>query len=397
MPTPSESARFVRLIIISTCTKLADILMSAKTTLPWLLSSIGAPGWMISTLVPIREAGSLIPQWPVRQSTSDIRNRLKLWRYGIVAQGLCIGLMVPAVLILPAFAAGLTVIILLALMSIGRSLCSLTMKDIQGHNVSKGKRGRLNGTATTVSGLLSFLSAAMLLLGQQGLGDTALLVMLTIASVLFLVTLPVSSGLASEFDKQEDQQEGLSELVNTVQNDTALKHLVISRCLLLHGALVAPYFVSVSMNGSDSNFSLPFFIAASAAASFISSYLWGKLSDDSAVRSLQYGSMICVVACVGVALLPLYNGWTPIIGFLILNIGYAGIRNGRKTYVLDIAEDDKRSQYVAAGNTIVGVVLLLLGGIYALAYAWLDSFIITLMAVALALGGIHTVQLKREK
>ncbi|MGY0594167.1 MAG: MFS transporter permease, partial [Paraglaciecola chathamensis] len=58
---------FIRLVVISTMTKLADILISAKTTLPWIMTSMGAPSWMISLLVPIRESGSLIPQLPLKR------------------------------------------------------------------------------------------------------------------------------------------------------------------------------------------------------------------------------------------------------------------------------------------------------------------------------------------
>ncbi|HCB09087.1 MAG TPA: MFS transporter, partial [Alteromonas sp.] len=44
-----------RLIASLASTKLADLLISAKTTLPALMLALGAPGWMISWLVPIRE------------------------------------------------------------------------------------------------------------------------------------------------------------------------------------------------------------------------------------------------------------------------------------------------------------------------------------------------------
>ena len=41
--------------------KLADELSSARLVLPWLLGIIGAPVWMVGLLVPIREAGALLP------------------------------------------------------------------------------------------------------------------------------------------------------------------------------------------------------------------------------------------------------------------------------------------------------------------------------------------------
>ena len=42
--------------------KFADAVANTKTTLPWLLSSVGAPGWIVPLLVPIRESGSMLPQ-----------------------------------------------------------------------------------------------------------------------------------------------------------------------------------------------------------------------------------------------------------------------------------------------------------------------------------------------
>ena len=394
----TAATRFVRLVVINTSTKLADILISAKTTLPWLLSTIGAPAWIVSALVPIREAGALIPQWPVKNATSDIRNRLILWRWGAVTQAIAIAGMIPAALLFEASVAGIAILLLLAGLSLGRSLCSLTMKDIQGHNISKGKRGKLGGMAATLSGLLSLLTAAMLLLGENWFGQTALLAMLGLASILFMLTLPLSTGLDTRFEQSADNDTSIADLTKTLASDVALRQLVISRSLMLHGALVAPFFISISISLSDNGFSLPYFIAASALASFLSSYLWGKLSDDSAVLSLRLGGVICVLACSGFALLvTMAPNLVAIIGFFILNVGYAGIRNGRKTYVLDIAEDAQRSKYVATSNTLVGVVLLILGGLYAVLYHYLAKDIVWVMTAMLALGTGHTHILKREK
>jgi len=43
-------------------TKTADGLIDPKLVLAWLLNAIGAPGYIIGVLVPVREAGSLLPQ-----------------------------------------------------------------------------------------------------------------------------------------------------------------------------------------------------------------------------------------------------------------------------------------------------------------------------------------------
>ena len=50
--------RIVASLLLS---KLVDILLSAKTTLPTFLTNLGAPSWMLGLLVPIRESGALLP------------------------------------------------------------------------------------------------------------------------------------------------------------------------------------------------------------------------------------------------------------------------------------------------------------------------------------------------
>ncbi len=58
--------------------------------------------------------------------------------------------------------------------------------------------------------------------------------------------------------------------------------------------------------------------------------------------------------------------WTYPILFFVLSIAHSGIRLGRKTYVLDLAAGQKRSDYVAVSNTVIGFILLLTGAVGAL-------------------------------
>ena len=47
----------------------------------------------------------------------------------------------------------------------------------------------------------------------------------------------------------------------------------------------------------------------------------------------------------------------------VLGIAHAGVRIGRKTHLVDMAGEDKRSQYVALSNSAIGVVLLGFGAV----------------------------------
>ncbi|MCF2950161.1 MFS transporter [Paraglaciecola aquimarina] len=388
---------FTQLISIATCTKLADLLISASTTLPWLLTSLGAPGWIISLLVPIRESGSLIPQWSIKQKTQDIENRVVLWRFGILAQTSAIFCILLAALFTRSLMAGLLILFSLIAMSLGRSLTSLSMKDIQGSNIDKGKRGKLVGVASSISGLLSMLTAGLMIIAPQDKSSTLIQILLGLSVLLMILSLTLSKHLTANIKASQHQLNKTASIWKTVRSHRALQNLIISRCLLLHGALIAPFFVSFSATNSES-FQLPYFIIASALATFLSSYLWGTLADKSAVRSLTWASLICVVTSVSFYFILPWQVWYLDIGlFFILSLGYAGVRTGRKTYLLDIAQGEQRTLYVAAANTTVGYILLALGGFYAVLSVWVGEHLILIMSTALALGLIHTFTLKAEK
>ncbi|MGY0582587.1 MAG: MFS transporter permease, partial [Paraglaciecola chathamensis] len=205
---------FIRLVVISTMTKLADILISAKTTLPWIMTSMGAPSWMISLLVPIRESGSLIPQLPLKRRIQHFVRRERVWRLGVLVQALAILAMVPSVALLGSFGAGLSMLILLLILSLGRAICSLTMKDMEGVLIEKGRRGKLVGIASGLSGLLSLISAGVLILGKSQFEQAWLLIIIASASVLFLATLPLSLALRARVtsDQKHPSQSFLTTL-----------------------------------------------------------------------------------------------------------------------------------------------------------------------------------------
>ena len=78
----------------------------------------------------------------------------------------------------------------------------------------------------------------------------------------------------------------------------------------------------------------------------------------------------------------------------ILAFGHQGVRLGRSTYLVDLADEDTRASYTAVSNTVIGVLLLVyglvMGGLYQLAGPWV---MIGLAASAL-LGAGLAVSLK---
>lgn len=82
--------------------------------------------------------------------------------------------------------------------------------------------------------------------------------------------------------------------------------------------------------------------------------------------------------------------------FLLFNIGYAGTRLGRKTWVVDAAEGDRRTDYVSASNTLIAVMILLVGAINSPLQAWNPLVSLALYSAFCLLGGIVALRLKNK-
>ena len=52
-----------------------------------------------------------------------------------------------------------------------------------------------------------------------------------------------------------------------------------------------------------------------------------------------------------------------IVAYFLLTITHTGVRVARKTYVVDMATGDQRTEYVAVSNTAMGVLLLIAGAV----------------------------------
>src|SRR5690606_36186198 len=86
----SEQPRnFLTHVASLAATKTADGLLDPKLVLAWLLGALGAPLFMVGLLVPVREAGALLPQLVIAAGIRSLPVRKWVWAAGSVVQGLC--------------------------------------------------------------------------------------------------------------------------------------------------------------------------------------------------------------------------------------------------------------------------------------------------------------------
>ncbi|HLR48840.1 MAG TPA: MFS transporter [Corynebacterium sp.] len=374
---PHESHNARRFIIANGVQNLGDQLVAAKTVLPWLFQTAGVPAALMALLVPIRESGSMLPQAALTPWVLNSPSRKRLWIIGGIVQALAalgIGL---AAMVMDSLALGIVVLVLLGVLSIGRALCSITGKDVQGKTISKGKRGIVTGRATTLGGIATLIVGISLLF----FGDvdrTALIIVLMLGAASWAVASIVFTGII-EPDESSHTETNSRERIRwwtdtwaMFVRDAQFRDFVIVRSLMLVSALSTSFIVALSHSvGNDSISGLTGFVLASGLASLLGGSVSGRLSDISSRRVMSVGAAIAsallVFIVISAQFLPQqWNFYLLPLGFFAINLVHTAIRVARKTYVVDMAEGSQRTRYVASANTLMGVMLLLVGGISAI-------------------------------
>jgi len=380
---PEESchyipANFFTQILASTFSKLGDEISNPKTTLAWLFGFVQAPVFLIGFLVPIRESGSMLPQLVIAALIRRQPVRKWFWVIGSLLQCVAVAGMGLTAYNLRGAAAGWSLIVLLILFSLARGFCSVASKDVLGKTIPKTRRGRLGGLATSISGFLA-LGVGFLMLMRQGDSDSPLFytALLLIASCLWLLAAGVYAQVREEPGATAGGDNAIREALSNLgllKTDLPFRRFVIVRALFLCSALTAPYYVVLANRNADANLAtLGLFIVANGLASSLSAPFWGRLADFSSrtvmIRAALISSTLGILIFLLVTFVPTLarQTWIYPLAFFILGIAHSGVRLGRKTYIVDMAGGNKRTDYVAVSNTVIGLILLLTGFVGALA------------------------------
>ena len=399
---PDELRNATLIIASQTSSKLGDLLCNAKTVLTWLMGVVGAPPALTALLVPIRESGSMLPQAFISGFVKRSRKRKRIYAVGAIGQALCVIAMGLSAMLFNGAAAGWAIVISLIFLSLARCLCSIASKDVLGKSIPKGARGRISGTASSISGFIGLGAALIVILGITFEGTKSSYAWLILTGAIFYFIAASLLSMVSEEDSQEHKASLLGDLkarLAMVWHDRTLRQFVIARTLLLGSALASPYLVILSQQEGFELRSLAAFVLAGGLASAISSPFWGRMSDRSSRYTMILGGTIAgttgLFGAIIATSIPSLAGqiWTWPTLFLLLNLGYAGVRIGRKTYVIDISGDEKRTDYVSASNTVIAVMILILGVVASALQAANETAALTFFSVLCFAGCATATQL----
>lgn len=399
-----ESPRNFALMLTSlSLTKLGDAITNPKTTLAWLVSALGAPGYVLGYLVPLRESGAMVPQLFLGGVIRRLPLRKWVWVLGSLGQGLAMAGLAVVALTLEGVPAGWAMLSLVALFSLCRSLSSIAYKDVLGKTIPKTRRGQLAGWASSVAGLIGVAVGSLVaVVPGAGLEVAVLAALLLTGALLWWV----SAAVFAQLDEQPGETGGGRSALDSIRrlsllrDDPAFRNFVIARALLMCSALSSPFYVALAQQGEASSLAaLGGFVIASGIAGLVSGPFWGRYAD----RSSRLVMFAAALVTSGIGLLTfavaevqrswLGNWWFLPLAYLVLAIAHEGVRVGRSTYVVNLGDGNMRTDYVAISNTVIGVLLLLVGSV-GLLVPWLgNAGVIAVLALMGLVGAVMTFRL----
>jgi hypothetical protein len=377
---------------------LGDALSSPKTVLTWLLTGMGAPAALVAWLVPIREAGSMLPQLLVGGWVRQLPIRKTVWALGAAAQALALLGIAAAAYGLDGTTGGLAVLFGLVIFSIARAFCSVAAKDVLGKTMAKQRRGRISGLSAAIAGGLALLAGTVLWVMPTGDGQQMEITLLLIAAAAWALAAVSFHHIQESPGETAGGVNGLAAAwasLGLLRDDAPFRTFVTVRALFFVSSLSAPYYVVLAQAGEGRGVlaGLGSFVVAAGLADLLASPFWGRFADVSSRSTMRWAAALASglgVVVIAVALwlpaLAATGGWYPL-AFFVLGIAHAGVRLGRKTYLVDLDRGNRRTEYVSVSNTLMGV-LLLATGLLGLLQPWIGTLGVIGILVALGYIGV---------
>jgi len=370
------------------------------------LQALDASSLTLGLIVPLRESGSLLPQVFLGGYLKRFSLRKWAWSLGAWLQGIAIVGIALVSIKMHGTTAGWAILGLLALFSLARGVSSIASKDVLGKTIPKKQRGQLTGWAGSLSGLIALVSAGFFLwLGraEQSIGMYA----------AYLLGAAIIWSLAGALQAAVIEQPGEVEVDNSIlrnaikqlgllRQDRDFRNFVGVRTLAFGSGLSAPFVISMAHDRlGGAAFWLGVVIIMDGLATMVASPIWGRMADRSSrlvlrLAMLAVALILSFVLCLNLVEFPLvvYQFAFPLV-FFALGIAHSGVRVGRKTYIVNMAKGNRRTDYVSVANTVIGVLILMVGLLTGLASIISLNLVIASFVLTAALGAGFSYRLPK--
>jgi hypothetical protein len=346
----------------------------------------------------------MLPQLMLGAVVRSLAVRKWVWVAGGAVQGACLAALAAVAFALQGLSAGVAIVGLLTLFSLARGACSIAYKDVQGKTIPKTRRGVLSGWIASIAGALSMAVGLGLGLLPDSASASVLVGLLGGGAVLWALAAWSFSRIVEFPGATEGGVNGMTEAwgkLRLLRTDAPFRHFVLARALAMGSGLAAPFYVALARDALGGALAvLGVFIVLEGLAGLVSSPVWGRWSDRSSRQVFAAASALAALLSIAVAL----AAWSGLEGapavvfyplaFFGLGVAHAGVRLGRKTYLVDMAEGNRRTDYVAVSNTVIGALLLFTGAIGAVAALVSVPGTVLLLGLGGLLGAAMSLRLK---
>lgn len=381
-------------------TKLGDGLLDPKIVLAWLMTHVGASAGLVAWLVPIREAGALLPQLFTAAKLRQFPVRKWWWVVGSLVQALAVLTIAATAIFVTGDMAGYLIVAAITVFALARSISSVSYKDVLGKTVEKSVRGLTTGTASSIAaaGILIF---GLLLVFNVIDRLTIVIGALFLASLLWLAA-AVTFSFLEELPSQivSDTKTSISkQYLSYLTRDKELQKFLVVRALLTATAVTPPFLLLLAAAQTQNLLGqLGALVVASSFATFVSGRLWGQMSDYSTSVVLSITGVLGFVFIV-VGLIGNGAGWYQSYWFLplllfVFMVAYQGVRTARTIHLVNLANEETRAAYTAISNTIIGVVLLATGLFGVLAEKTSVVTVLGVLSLMSLIGGLLATRLR---
>jgi hypothetical protein len=377
--------------------KLAEQIAGPNLVLPWLFHIIGAPVWLFGFLMPIKQTFSLLPQLMVAGQIRRLPVRKWVWVGCGLVQALCLMLMIPVALWLPPAGAGMVLLLLLIVFSSASGAASVAFQDVLGKTVDQGQRGKLLARRSFYGGILTVVAGLLLNRYRDAQDNLSTVLFLLLAAAVLWGVAALFFALVREFPGAvAGGRNAIGEVragFDLMRREPGFALFLQARGLLLAIELATPFYVLHAGQVLDlSATQIGTLVVAIGAAQIISSPFWGKLADRTSRKVMALSAVIGAVSAFLALTLVLVPAEVRSAGyalvFVLIGLAEAGVRLGRKTYLVDATPHNERATYTAFSNSLVGVVALLSGltGVIAHQFGAATMLVVLLLLMLAAYG-----------
>jgi len=349
--------------------KLAEQTAGPNLVIPWLLQAIGAPVWILGFAMPLKQTFSLLPQMVTAGYIRTLAVRKTVWTISGFIQALCLILMIPSAVYLSPFEAGVAVLLLLIIYSTASGTASVAFQDVLGKTIDKGQRGKLLSARAFAGGVLT-IAAGLIISRVKGGSLTTLYLLLVAGAVLWIISSLFFQSIKEEPGAVKGGRNAIKEAAAGIylfKRYKGFRRYLYARLSLNVIEIAVPFyaFYASELLGT-SKAGLGLFMMAIGVSQVISSPFWGRAADETSRKVLIQSALISVAASVVAVVcyfltdqLAVYAGL--LAAFVLMGLAEAGVRLGRKTYLVDATPADNKSTFTAFSNSLVGVLSLAAG------------------------------------